>query len=73
MSPAISPAIAKLTPAEKLELVGELWDQLAADGLAAALTPAQEAELRAEREAIRLDPHKGSCWTDVKSRILGQS
>ena len=72
MSPAIQPVIASLTPAEKLQLVGELWDQLASSGLELTLTPAQQAELRAEREAIRRNPREGSSWTEVRSRILGQ-
>ena len=71
MSPAIQPVIAKLTSAEKLQRVGELWDQLANSKLALALTPAQEAELHAEREAIRRNPRDGASWVEVKSRILG--
>jgi len=35
--------IARLTVAEKLDLIGELWDSLGAEE--ATLTPAQEAEL----------------------------
>lgn len=73
MSPAVQPVIANLTAAEKLQLVGELWDQLAASDKSWPLTPAQEAELHAEREDIQLDPRNGSSWTEVKSRILGQS
>lgn len=72
MSPAVQPVIANLTPAEKLQLVGELWDQLATDGMELVLTPAQEAELRSEREAIRGNPREGSAWAEVRQRIAGQ-
>ena len=72
MSPAIQPVIDRLTPAEKLQLVGELWDQLAGSGVELALTPPQQGELQAEREAIRRNPREGSSWTEVRSRILGQ-
>jgi putative addiction module component (TIGR02574 family) len=69
MTPALQPVIAKLSPAEKLQLVGDLWDQLAKDGMELTLTPAQEAELRSEREAIRCNPREGSSWADVRKRI----
>ena len=72
MSPAVHPVIATLTPMEKLELVGELWDQVAASGVAFDLIPAQQAELRAERELIRQNPQDGSPWTEVKARLLGK-
>jgi putative addiction module component (TIGR02574 family) len=71
MSPTLQPVIANLSPAEKLQLVGELWDQLAASDLAFALTPAQQAELRAERDAIRGNPQDGSSWPEVKARLRG--
>ena len=35
--------IARLSVAERLDLIGELWDSLTAEGV--TLTPAQEAEL----------------------------
>ncbi len=72
MSPTLQPIIARLSPAEKLQLVGELWDELAASDLEFALTPAQQAELRAEREAIRHDPQDGAPWPEVKARLLRQ-
>jgi hypothetical protein len=43
--------------------------ELAKVDLAIALTPQQEAELRAEREAIRRAPRDGASWADVKSRL----
>jgi putative addiction module component (TIGR02574 family) len=72
MSPALQPAIAQLSPAEKLRLVEELWDHLATSGIDFPLTSSQQAELRAEREAIRRDPREGSSWADAKKRIIGR-
>ncbi len=72
MSPTLQPVIANLTPAEKLQLVGDLWDQLAKDGLELALSPAQKAELQAEREAIRRNPREGASWAEVRQRIAGR-
>lgn len=70
MHPTLAPALAQLSSAEKLQLVGELWDELTKTSLVRPLTPAQETELRAEREAIRRSPHEGSLWPDAKERIL---
>lgn len=70
MSPALQLFIAQLSPAEKLQLVGELWDQLTDSEADLTLTPEQEKELRAEREAIRRDPHAGSTWSEVRERII---
>ena len=56
---ALQPVLAQLTPQEKLQLVGAVWDELAAGGMDFPLSPAQQAQLRAEREAIRRDPGEG--------------
>jgi putative addiction module component (TIGR02574 family) len=45
--------IARLTTQERLDLIGELWDSLAAGDV--ALTPAQEAELARRAEAFERD------------------
>jgi putative addiction module component (TIGR02574 family) len=51
--------IDRLTPQERLDLIGELWDSLAAEDV--ALTPAQEAELA--RRAAAFDPaHDDLAW-----------
>jgi putative addiction module component (TIGR02574 family) len=42
--------IARLSVAERLDLIGELWDSLTADDV--ALTPAQEAELARRASAF---------------------
>ena len=71
MSPSVlRPALAQLTVAEKLQLVGDLWDEIAASGIDLPLTAVQQAQLRAERDAIRRNPHDGSAWPTVKARIL---
>ncbi len=59
-----------MSAAEKLQLVEDLWDELAATGAEFPLTPAQRKLLRTERKAIRQDPAAGSDWPTVKTRIL---
>jgi putative addiction module component (TIGR02574 family) len=54
--------IARLTPQERLDLIGELWDSLAAEDV--PLTPAQEAELA--RRAAAFDPtHDELAWAKL--------
>ncbi|MGJ5081745.1 addiction module protein [Bradyrhizobium sp. HKCCYLS3013] len=52
--------IAALTPQERFDLLTDLWDSLAAEGV--RLTPAQEAEL-AQRAAALGYAHDELDWT----------
>lgn len=73
MNTALASEISRLTPAEKLQLVGELWDDLASseDRL---LIPAWHEKLLAEDQAsYQANPTQGSSWPEVKDRILGKS
>ena len=59
--------ISRLTPAERLRLVEELWDSLSPSDI--PLTAAQANELD-RREALHLaDPHRGRHWRDVLDEI----
>ncbi|HEY3800722.1 MAG TPA: addiction module protein [Caulobacteraceae bacterium] len=58
--------IEKLTPAEKLELIGELWDSL--DAVDVPLTANQRAEL--DRRLADPDLQSGAPWEEVKARLL---
>lgn len=55
--------IDSLTPAEKLELIGELWDSLDADDV--PLTQAQKDEID---RRIELD-EPGVPWEEVEARL----
>jgi putative addiction module component (TIGR02574 family) len=65
------PEIQQLTPAEKLALVSELWDDLAAHPADVPVTPAQIAELDRRMEVYRRDPSQVTTWEAIKRRILG--
>ena len=52
-----------LTPAEKLELIGELWDSLEADDV--SLTKAQKDEID---RRLELD-EPGVPWEEVEARL----
>jgi len=55
---------------ERLDLVEELWDSIAADANALPITAEQREELDRRIAAAERDAHSGDSWTDVKSRII---
>lgn len=65
--------IDQLTASERLALLGELWDSLAAEPDRVPVTDAQKADLRRRLDAAAADPNGGSSWEDVKARLLGGS
>ena len=65
-------AVKRLTPAEKLLLVGELWDDLAAHPAEVPVSPEQLAELDRRMAAYRHDPSQVTSWEAIQQRILGR-
>lgn len=63
----------KLSVAERILLVEELWDSIAAEAEVAELTQAQKAELDRRLAAYEADPDAGSPWEEVKARLQSQS
>ncbi len=64
------PELKNLSPDEKLILIGELWDELAAHPEA---FPAREDHIKILRERLehhRQHPQDVVAWEDVKARIL---
>lgn len=62
----------ELPTAEKLQLVEDLWDDIAASDEPLPLPQWQIDELR-RRKALRLaNPNAGSTWEEVQQRILGR-
>jgi putative addiction module component (TIGR02574 family) len=59
----------RLSPEERLTLVEELWDSIAADGAAITLTAAQRAELDRRLAELDASPDAGTPWLDVKASI----
>jgi putative addiction module component (TIGR02574 family) len=58
-----------LTPAERLELAGELWDSLDDGPESIPLTPAQVRELDRRVGAYRTDREAGRPWREVLDEI----
>ena len=61
------PDVNRLTPAEKLLLVSELWDDLAAHPTEVPVSREQIAE------AYRRDPSQVTTWEAIQQRILGRT
>jgi putative addiction module component (TIGR02574 family) len=61
--------ILNLSVAERIELIGDLWDSLTEIPEAVELTEAQKAELDRRLDAYRKDPATGASWPVVRDRI----
>jgi putative addiction module component (TIGR02574 family) len=64
------PDIQRLSPAEKLALVTELWEDLAAHPADIPVTQDQIAELDRRMAEYRKDPTQVTSWEAVRDRIL---
>jgi putative addiction module component (TIGR02574 family) len=58
---------------ERLQLVEDLWDSIAAESPTLDLTPAQCEELDRRNAELEAHPADGSTWEEVKARLLGPS
>lgn len=58
-----------LSPAEKLQLVEDLWDDLAADPNEVPLHDWQREELARRKANLMSNPASGLTWEDVKQRV----
>jgi len=59
--------ISSLSPEERLELIGRLWDSL--DAVQVDLTEEQRSELDRRLDALEATGPVGSPWADVEARI----
>ena len=67
------PDVKSLSAAEKLLLVSELWDDLAAHPTEVPGSREQIAELDRRMEAYRRDPSQVTSWEAIQQRILGRA
>jgi putative addiction module component (TIGR02574 family) len=61
--------IAKLTPRERLDLIGELWDSLAPEDV--RLTSAQDAELARRMATFDADRKTAIPWEQIERELDG--
>jgi putative addiction module component (TIGR02574 family) len=58
-----------LSPAEKLQLVEDLWDDLAASPTTVPVHEWQKKELARRKDNLKKNPASGLSWDEVKKRI----
>lgn len=58
-----------LTPPEKLQLVEDLWDDLAASPADVRVHQWQRDELERRKQNLQSKPTSSVAWEDVKSRV----
>jgi putative addiction module component (TIGR02574 family) len=63
----------QLTVTQKLLLVSELWDDLAAHPTEVPVSREQIAELDRRMEAYRRDPSQTTTWEAIQQRLLGRT
>jgi putative addiction module component (TIGR02574 family) len=65
------PEILKLSVSERIQLVEDIWDSIAAEPDALPLTEEQREELDRRLAEAESKPGVGKPWSEVKARILG--
>ena len=69
MSKVARKDILDLTIAERIELIGDIWETVAGVPEAVVLTDGQKTELDKRLDAHRKDPTAGATWPVVRDRI----
>ncbi len=67
------PDVNRMTPAQKLLLVTELWDDLAAHPSEVPVSREQIAELDRRMADYRRDPSQVATWEAIQQRILART
>lgn len=63
----------ELSADERMSLVEDIWDSVAAEPDHLQLSDEIRAELDARLESHRMNPTAGSYWAGVKTRLLGKA
>ncbi|MFO0926970.1 MAG: addiction module protein [Gemmataceae bacterium] len=70
MSPTLKAlGIDQMTVAERILLVEEIWDSIAAEEAVVPLTAPQRQDLQRRIATYEADPKAGSSWDEVKARL----
>ncbi len=63
--------ILRLSVAERIQIVEDIWDSIAAESDALVLTPEHREELDRRLADHEANPGAGRSWSEVKARLLG--
>ena len=70
MSSTLTEEAKKLSVAERITLVEEIWDSIAEDNGCFELTEAQKQELDRRLDSFSRNPSQGRTWDDIKADFL---
>lgn len=70
MSSNLTEEAKKLSIAERIDLVEEIWDSIAEENGCFELSEAQKQELDRRLDASRANPSRGRTWEEIKSEFL---
>jgi putative addiction module component (TIGR02574 family) len=73
MNATLAAEIQQLSPAEKLLLVEELWNQIAQESHAVEPPSWHDQALAEDAQRYAADPSRGDSWENVKRRITGRA
>lgn len=65
--------IDQLSVDDRLMLLGEIWDSIAAEPDSLPVTEAQKKDLQARLDAYKDNPKAGAPWEEVKARLRSKS
>ena len=64
--------ITRLSVAERIQLVEDIWDSIATQADGVSLTEAQMRDLDQRLNDLDANPSAGSPWHEVRQRIMGK-
>jgi putative addiction module component (TIGR02574 family) len=70
MSAKITEEIKKLSVAERILLVEEIWDSIARENEAFELSSAQKGELDRRSKSFAENPNQGRSWEEIRAEFL---
>lgn len=70
MQSQLTEAARKLSIADRITLVEEIWDTIAEENQAFELTDAQKRELDHRLESSRANPGQGRTWEEIKAEFM---
>lgn len=73
MSASVLSDVLQLSVSERIQLVEDIWDTLAASSEDVPISQAQQDELDKRLEAHRQNPQLGSSWQQAKERIMSDA
>ncbi len=72
MASSLLDEIRKLSLADRIQLVEDVWDTIAAEGEELPMPESHRAELARRREDHRIDPADVVPWEEVRRQLLAE-